>query len=462
MHDAVRAELATADVLVMAAAPADFRPDEAAAGEDQEGDAPRRHCPRRDTGDILATTRDARMKGAVVVGFALETDDVMKHAREKLAAKALDLIVVNDAREEGAGFGGDTNRVTILSPTAEPEELAAAEQGRRRRRHPRPRRRDPEWTLGTGCAQYLGAAARTRRERVRARRDVGGRALRRSAPRFGAAPPKPAARPRRVSRGLSAATGERRCARCGRRWREPLPRCRRRAGESSSRREPAPPASGRYEMPKDRPASECRPRRHGGSSSGTASTELGGGPLAHLDSIDAVAQAVASCTACALHAGAKNPVPGEGNPHAGFVCVGEAPGATEDETGRPFVGAAGQLLTKILEAVKFRREDVFICNVLKHRPPGNRNPAPDEIKACSPYLLRQLELLQPRVILALGTFAAQTLLQTTQPIGKLRGQVHRYYGVPLIVTYHPAALLRNPIVEAPHLGRCPARPSSFR
>jgi DNA polymerase len=99
--------------------------------------------------------------------------------------------------------------------------------------------------------------------------------------------------------------------------------------------------------------------------------------------------------------------------------------------------------------VNFAREDVFICNVLKHRPPGNRNPAEQEIKACSPYLLRQLELLRPRVILALGTFAAQTLLQTTQPMGKLRGQVHRYYGVPLIVTYHPAALLRNPSWKRP-------------
>ena len=171
--------------------------------------------------------------------------------------------------------------------------------------------------------------------------------------------------------------------------------------------------------------------------------------LGALDSLDAVAKAVRSCTLCSLHATAKNAVPGEGNPHAGFVCVGEAPGATEDETGRPFVGRAGELLTKILIAVNLAREDVFICNVLKHRPPGNRNPTDPEIKACSPYLLRQLELLQPRVILALGTFAAQTLLQTTQSIGKLRGQVHRYYGVPLIVTYHPAALLRNPSWKRP-------------
>ena len=213
--------------------------------------------------------------------------------------------------------------------------------------------------------------------------------------------------------------------------------------------EATPEKVGRYEMPKPTGPSESA---SGDLKPGIVvghATEPGAGALANLDSIAAVAAAVASCTACALYAGAKNPVPGEGNPHAGFVCVGEAPGATEDETGRPFVGAAGQLLTKILAAINLAREDVFICNVLKHRPPGNRNPAPDEIKACSPYLLRQLELLQPRVILALGTFASQTLLQTTQPIGKLRGQVHRYYGVPLIVTYHPAALLRNPSWKRP-------------
>jgi DNA polymerase len=173
------------------------------------------------------------------------------------------------------------------------------------------------------------------------------------------------------------------------------------------------------------------------------------GAHSNLDSIGAIAKAVAGCTACGLYAGAKNPVPGEGNPHAGFVCVGEAPGQTEDEQGKPFVGASGQLLTKILAAIHFTRDEIFICNVIKHRPPGNRNPSPDEIAACSPFLLRQLELLQPRVILALGTFASQTLLQTTTPIGKLRGQVHRYYGVPLIVTYHPAALLRNPSWKRP-------------
>jgi DNA polymerase len=131
------------------------------------------------------------------------------------------------------------------------------------------------------------------------------------------------------------------------------------------------------------------------------------------------------------------------------VCVGEAPGEQEDLSGRPFVGKAGQLLTKILAAIDLKREDVFICNVLKHRPPLNRNPLPDEVTACSPYLVRQIELIRPRVILAFGTFAAQTLLETKLSIGKLRGTLHQYYGVPLIVTYHPAALLRNPAWKRP-------------
>jgi DNA polymerase len=131
------------------------------------------------------------------------------------------------------------------------------------------------------------------------------------------------------------------------------------------------------------------------------------------------------------------------------MLVGEAPGATEDQQGLAFVGAAGQLLTKILAAVNLTRDDVFICNVLKHRPPGNRNPLPDEVKSCSPFLVKQIELVKPKVILALGTFAAQTLLETKLAISKLRGQLHRYHGVPLIVTYQLAALLRNPSWKRP-------------
>jgi len=182
---------------------------------------------------------------------------------------------------------------------------------------------------------------------------------------------------------------------------------------------------------------------------GGASRALFGDPAAKLDTIEEIARVVAECRRCPLYATATNPVPGDGNPDADFMCVGEAPGANEDEQGKPFVGQAGQLLTKILAAIDLKREDVFIANVLKHRPPGNRNPLPDEVIACSPYLVRQIELIRPKVILALGTFAAQTLLETKLTIGKLRGQVHRYYGVPLIVTYHPAALLRNPAWKRP-------------
>jgi uracil-DNA glycosylase family 4 len=172
-------------------------------------------------------------------------------------------------------------------------------------------------------------------------------------------------------------------------------------------------------------------------------------PLPPLESLSDIRAAVAACTRCSLYATATNPVPGEGNPNADFMVVGEAPGATEDETGKPFVGAAGKLLTQILEAIKLGREDVFICNVLKHRPPGNRNPEPGEVRACSPYLIRQIELVKPKVILALGTFSAQTLLDCKIPIGKLRGQIHQYHGVPVVVTYHPAALLRNPAWKRP-------------
>ena len=168
-----------------------------------------------------------------------------------------------------------------------------------------------------------------------------------------------------------------------------------------------------------------------------------------LPSLDAVAETVRRCTRCPLYKTATHGVPGEGNPEADFVVVGEAPGADEDASGRPFVGASGQLLTKILSAINLAREDVFICNVVKHRPPGNRNPAPDEVAACSPYLIRQLELVRPKVILTVGNFAAQTLLDTKLGIGKLRGQVHLYHGVPLVATYHPAALLRNPTWKRP-------------
>lgn len=183
--------------------------------------------------------------------------------------------------------------------------------------------------------------------------------------------------------------------------------------------------------------------------SGDAATRTIESAIAALPTLDALAEMVRVCTRCDLYRTAIKPVPGEGDPNADFVCVGEAPGQNEDEQGRPFVGAAGSLLNKILGAIQLSRDEVFVCNVLKHRPPGNRDPLPAEVRACEPYLRRQLELIKPRVILALGRFAAQSLLQTTTPIGKLRGQIHRYHGVPLIATYHPAALLRNEAWKRP-------------
>jgi uracil-DNA glycosylase len=150
------------------------------------------------------------------------------------------------------------------------------------------------------------------------------------------------------------------------------------------------------------------------------------------------------CQRCHLGKSRRNLVFGEGNPNARLVFVGEAPGADEDVQGRPFVGRAGQLLTKIISAMGLEREDVYICNILKCRPPGNRNPQPDEIKTCEPFLIRQLQAIKPDIICALGTFAAHTLLKTEVPITLLRGKFHAYQGIKLMPTYHPAYLLRNP------------------
>lgn len=160
--------------------------------------------------------------------------------------------------------------------------------------------------------------------------------------------------------------------------------------------------------------------------------------------LEAVRAELGDCRRCPLGGLRHQLVFGEGSPHADLVFVGEAPGADEDAQGRPFVGRAGQLLTKIIGAMGLKREEVYICNILKCRPPGNRNPQPDEITACEPFLIRQLEAIRPQAICALGSFAAHTLLKSEAPISALRGRFHRYQGIPLMPTYHPAYLLRNP------------------
>ena len=179
-----------------------------------------------------------------------------------------------------------------------------------------------------------------------------------------------------------------------------------------------------------------------------AATLLDGGPNG-LETLDAVATAVAGCTSCPLSAGRTNTVPGEGDQHARLLLIGEGPGAKEDATGRPFVGRAGELLNDILEAINISRESVFIANIVKCRPPKNRKPLPDEVAACLPYLQRQVALIRPKVILALGGTAAESLLGVRKSLGQMREQVHSYGGIPLVVTYHPAALLRNPNWKKP-------------
>lgn len=166
--------------------------------------------------------------------------------------------------------------------------------------------------------------------------------------------------------------------------------------------------------------------------------------------LDTFENEISDCRKCSvLAAGRKQIVFGTGNPNADIVVVGEAPGADENEQGKPFVGRAGKLLTEILKAINFSREEIFICNILKCRPPDNRNPLPDEIENCEPYLFKQLEMIKPKLILAVGTFASQTLLRSKEPLGKLRGKFHTYNGIKMMVTYHPAALLRNPNWKKP-------------
>jgi DNA polymerase len=173
----------------------------------------------------------------------------------------------------------------------------------------------------------------------------------------------------------------------------------------------------------------------------TSDSRSSNGPRESLSDIRAD---IGDCQRCQLAAGRKTIVFGQGHPQARLMFVGEAPGADEDEQGLAFVGKAGQLLTKIIEAIGMKREDVFIANVLKCRPPGNRNPEPDEIIQCQPFLERQIESIRPEVLVGLGKFGAHWLLKTAEPITRLRGRLGEYKGIKVMPTYHPAYLLRNP------------------
>ncbi len=163
-----------------------------------------------------------------------------------------------------------------------------------------------------------------------------------------------------------------------------------------------------------------------------------------LPTLEEVRQELGDCQRCKLHAGRTHLVFGAGNPAADLMFVGEAPGADEDAQGIPFVGRAGQLLTKIIEAIDLTREQVYIANILKCRPPGNRDPEPNEVETCEPFLLQQIEAIQPKIIVALGKYAAQNLLRTKTPISKMRGEFVQFQNRLLLPTFHPSYLLRNP------------------
>jgi DNA polymerase len=172
-------------------------------------------------------------------------------------------------------------------------------------------------------------------------------------------------------------------------------------------------------------------------------------PVAASDELAALSKTVSVCTRCALHQSRTQTVFGVGDPHAKLMFIGEAPGADEDAKGEPFVGRAGQLLNKIISAMGMKREDVYIANVLKCRPPQNRDPLPSEVECCQEYLRAQIAMIQPKYICALGRIAAHWLLKTDAPLGAMRSGQYRYEGIPVVVTYHPAALLRNPAFKVP-------------
>ncbi|HVT59892.1 MAG TPA: uracil-DNA glycosylase [Thermoanaerobaculia bacterium] len=191
-----------------------------------------------------------------------------------------------------------------------------------------------------------------------------------------------------------------------------------------------------------------------GEAEGARGAEGGGGAegaavAARAAELASLAEVVAGCRRCRLCEGRHKTVFGAGDPAAELMFIGEGPGAEEDRQGLPFVGRAGELLTRIIEAIALRRDQVYIANIVKCRPPGNRDPQPDEVAACRRYLEQQIALVRPRVLVALGRIAAQTLLGNDTPIGRMRGQWFEVHGVPTMVTYHPAALLRNPALKRP-------------
>jgi uracil-DNA glycosylase family 4 len=219
----------------------------------------------------------------------------------------------------------------------------------------------------------------------------------------------------------------------------------RRAGAAEPTRDAARSRAVPFAGPIDPPAADVPPPAPRPAVVAGAGDLFSAPALQAATTLEALRAELGDCQRCKLASGRTHIVFGVGDPHAALMFVGEGPGRDEDRQGEPFVGRAGQLLTEIItKGMKMRREDVYIANVIKCRPPENRNPEPDEIAACEPFLRRQIELIQPQVLVALGTFAAQTLLGVRTPISRLRGRWHTYQGIKLMPTLHPAYLLRNP------------------
>lgn len=225
------------------------------------------------------------------------------------------------------------------------------------------------------------------------------------------------------------------------------------APDSAEPEQAAPPQPAAVQAPPRVPLQPVAPAHPAATAPPLAGVGLPRPQVAALD-WPALTQAVHACRACGLCTQRKQAVVGVGHTQARWMLVGEAPGEQEDLKGEPFVGRAGQLLDRMLQASGLTRDEapaeqqVYIANVIKCRPPGNRNPTPEEVQQCEPYLVRQVQLVQPRLIVAMGRFAAQALLKSSEPIGRLRGRIHDYEGTPVVVTYHPAYLLRNPADKA--------------
>jgi DNA polymerase len=310
-------------------------------------------------------------------------------------------------------------------------------------------RRHLLWAEGEGASPLLVERAALARVRAALAAPASGGAARAASPARGAAAAPVTAASPAAPAAAAPAGGEAPGAGSGGSWREKiLGAAKPPARGAAARAAPSPaPAAGPPAASPDVAARPAHPRTAPTAAPAVARAEAPvGPPPAPVEGrpLDEIRRDLGDCRRCKLCEGRKSIVFGSGNPRAQLVFVGEGPGETEDQQGVPFVGAAGQLLTKMIEAMGYGRDDVYICNVVKCRPPGNRNPEPDEIAACEPFLRAQLASVRPKAIVALGKFAAQTLLRDTTPITRLRGQWREYEGVPLMPTFHPAYLLRNP------------------